>query len=203
VQLATTHVRDLGGEVLAMEGAQPTKEHLVEPECEDRGDPVRVVIDDGVASTTTVLRIVCQSQPSSRATAFSFRANLSTCSVTQRPARDVIFTRARAMRPSTSVHVATGHDGSRHPNRRLCQASQVGRPEQGRSKSSPRGAQGTSSAPSTSTSSKPTTISHMSVGSVPTGLSHLKSSNNLRYAATPYPPADSLPEECLPDSGQI
>jgi hypothetical protein len=57
---------------------------------------------------------VCQSQPSSRATPLTLRAQRPTCSVIHRPAPSVIWRRRDAMRGSSSVHEPMGHVGSEH-----------------------------------------------------------------------------------------
>lgn len=145
--------------------------------------------------------IVCQSQPNSTATSFTVRPFRPTCSVTQRPARSVIATRGAATVGAVSVNEPRSHDSRRHAHRRLRHTSRVGRPKHGRSTSStvarslarteppqrrhcgrPRrvstctrnGPSATSSTASTFTSGKPTSSSHMRVGSSSTGALDLE-----------------------------
>ena len=78
---------------------------------------------------------VCQSHPSSTATSLTVRPQRPTCSVTHRPARSVIATRAAAIRASCAVHDPTGHDPAEQAQRCLRHTSRAGRPKHGRSTS--------------------------------------------------------------------
>ena len=159
---------------------------------------------------------VCQSQPSSRATAATARRSRPTCSVSQRPARWVTEQRCPAIRWSLVVHDRCGHSGSGHVRRTLCQASTTGLPNAGRSVSlttrwpliQPRAPQvGQSccqcsgeptcttngpasprdSTPRTTTSGRPTSSSHIRVGSVSTGVLPVQGSWSKPTLAGPLP----------------
>lgn len=149
----------------------------------------------------TVSLTVCQSQPSSTEISFTVRPHRPTCSVTHRPARSVITNRAAAIAGAASVNEPVEHNGFGHAQRRLRHTNRVRLPKQARSTSStaarslaatappqppqtgrpprvstctPNGPPGRSPIASTFTSGRPTSSSHMRVGSSSTGALDLE-----------------------------
>ena len=153
---------------------------------------------------------VCQSQPSSTPISSTVRPQRPTCSVTHRPARSVNASRGAAIvasslgprRPSHTPGSGTPTDAcatpagsaARTPADRPARPRRVPSPSPGhRSPDTPaaspvvsmctnNGPSRSSTTPSTRTAGRPTSNSHMRVGSVITGALHLKASRTVRFA---------------------
>ena len=162
---------------------------------------------------TTASMTVCQSQSSSSATSETVRPSRPTCTVAHLPARSVIAAAGAAIRGSVSVNVTTEQPAFGQRHRRFDHTSRVRRPKHGRSASSTsstswawtpppqpghtgrsarvviaiRTNRGHSPTPMTLTSGRPTSSSHMRVGSVSNRGSSIRMRKTHPESSSPCP----------------
>ena len=190
-QLSAGDVDDLGRPQSVPERSVPAEQHLIEPDRSDVADAVRVidqrgaVVDDRVHHGVPVATEIGGDLGHRAAMA----ANLER---RPPPVRSVIAARSAAMRSSDSPNVTIRHVGFGHRHRCFNHTSRVRRPKHGRSANSTssmrwrhttpaqpehdgrdaraeieiRNQCGQSPTPFTSTSGRPTSSSHVRVGSV-------------------------------------